>query len=370
MKIILEYLWEAIKTFPKLFNLSFLLALINTLVQAILPLGLKFYLEYLGVNASNKLVFVGGLLAYAFILLISNIVDVIWYRSLDDFGGSYIQSLTALLEKKLANAYGNEIDKIGREKIHHIIYNDVLDVFRVIGHHSPLLISSVAIVLVSLLLSAHYNSEITVILLLVFIVGVIIASKTRKIITGASTKINSKMKFHSAICEEFADQIDMVQSNNIVDYYENKTVDAIQDFINTAKELDKKQVFFSNLLNSINAIFSIALAAFLSVNPNNSLVDLVFIMAITSIIVSNATRVEQLYFRILSSFGSFEQIDLLRNLPERDGQQCLDIDGLDYFIERINEIVEQSNKVILFVQHGESTKIKHNKTLVLGESEL
>lgn len=331
MRLILTYICESVRSFPKLFSRAFNFSLLNTFVQALIPLALKKFLELLSLNPDSRLLFIAGIGAYAFVLLSANIIDVAWYRSLDDFGGMYIQKLTHVLEDRIANTYGEEVERIGRQKIHHIIYNDVLDVFRVIGHHSPSLISSITIVFLSLLITAFYNTLIAIMLAGIFIVGIIIANATRKIITNASRQINSKMKSHSMVCQEFSEQIDIIQTNNILNYYKDKTEKAIENFIQTSKELDKKQVFFSNLSKHINAIFSLILAAYLSINPKNTLIDLVFIMTITSLIMNNATRIDQLYYRILSSYGAFQQVEHIRSIPQKEGMlQLFDIEMITF----------------------------------------
>ena len=374
MKLILTYLKEAICLYPKLFGKVFVLAFINTLVQAIIPLAIKHFLDALSLQA-NQWLFLGvGIASYSVILLFVNLIDVLWYRALDDFGGNYILQLTLTLESQLAFTYGAEVDQVGRDKIYNIIYNDVLDAFRVIGHHSAALISSLAIVITAILITAFHNIVVAVLLSVGFLIGLLIANKTREILKEASETINSKMKTHSIICRDFSSQMDRVQSNNILGYYQAKTTEAIQDFIQTAKALDNKQVFYSNLLRHINSIFSLALFAFITINPQNTLVDLVFIMSISNIVIGNISKIDQLYFQILSSYGAFRQIDQLRKLPLKTGQKSLSRiesveftnvcfgygDRAEYLLDNINFKFERGDcvKVIAPNGAGKSTMFK------------
>lgn len=319
------------RSFPQLFAQVLILALVTTVIQACLPLGMKYLLQLSSQHPHQILVFSIGLAVYALILLSINLLDVLWYRTLDNFAGKYILKLTLHLEDKLAHTHGELIDELGHLKIHHIIYNDVLEVFRVVGHHAASLASSVIIVITALIITAGFNRSIAAILVCALIVGLIIAHYSRNVIKTASLEINRKMKEQSARCKEFAQRIDLIQSHNIEDYYYAKTAHAIHDFIDTSKRMDNRQVFLSNLVKHINMLFSLGLFAYVSFDPRNTLADMVFVMAVAVLVIEHTSRIDQLYYQILSSFGAFTQIDHLRSLSVKEGDQELaDIQQLSF----------------------------------------
>lgn len=324
MKLVLKYIRESIRLFPGFFAPVFTLAILITIVQAAIPAGIRQFLNILDARAEKLYIILIGLSLYALVLLLSNGLDVVWYRSLDNFGGVYIRKLTLMLEQRLAGTYGENLDTIGRERIHHILYNDVMSAFRVVAHNSASLLSSLTVLIVALAVTAYFHLAIAGILAISFLLGLLFAHQSRKIIKKSSIQINQKMKEHSAVCAEYSDLLDTVQSTtSTLEYYENRTGSAIDTFIQTAKKLDGKQVFLSNVLKHINSLFNLLLVTVLTLNAKNTLADLVFVMTIASIVLDHASRLDQLYYQILSSFGSFQQIENLRLLPQKTGTETL-----------------------------------------------
>lgn len=80
-----------------------------------------------------------------------------------------MRDLTLKMEAALAAASLSDADKIGAEVLKHTMYADVLDVFRVTGHHIPSFISAVLTTIVCMVLAFAFSIKFAV--FLVFSVG-------------------------------------------------------------------------------------------------------------------------------------------------------------------------------------------------------
>ena len=148
MKLIFRYFRQAIRHFAGLFAVSMFLVILLTAMDTFVPWGLRGYLEQV-TEHDSYFVLVVGLALFAAYLFARIFVNIAWYVSLDRFGGKYIESLSLSLEHAMAGTYYSEIEKIRPDVIRNVLYTDVLNVFRVIGHQIPSLLSAFAIILAS-----------------------------------------------------------------------------------------------------------------------------------------------------------------------------------------------------------------------------
>lgn len=156
MKLIFQYFRAAIKQFTGLFLISFSLSIMLTVMDILLPWGLRKYLDCL-TKENHYGILVAGVALFAGYLLIKIFVNVRWYISLDRFGGRYMTSLSLSLERSMAGTYYSEIEKMRPEIIRNILFTDVLNVFRVIGHQIPCMIGAIAVMAACLIVSFAYN---------------------------------------------------------------------------------------------------------------------------------------------------------------------------------------------------------------------
>ena len=75
-----------------------------------------------------------------------------------------MRDLTLKMEAALAAASLSDADKIGAEVLKHTMYADVLDVFRVTGHHIPSFISAVLTTIVCMVLAFAFSIKFAVFL--------------------------------------------------------------------------------------------------------------------------------------------------------------------------------------------------------------
>ena len=98
-----------------------------------------------------------------------------------------MRDLTLKMEAALAAASLSDADKIGAEVLKHTMYADVLDVFRVTG------------------------------------LGWYVSFLGRKRISQKAGKTNQKMKQCHAVCNQYIDSMTLVQTNDVLDYFQQET---------------------------------------------------------------------------------------------------------------------------------------------------
>lgn len=117
-----------------------------------------------------------------------------WYVSLDKFGGKYIEDLTISLESALARTYYDNIEKMQPSIIRNIMYTDVLNVFRTIGHHIPSIIGSFAVMLVSLIVSLFFDVNMTLFICISIGIGLLLSWCSRTVLAKTAGQTNMVLK--------------------------------------------------------------------------------------------------------------------------------------------------------------------------------
>lgn len=323
MKLIIGYCKRTIKLYPSVFLRAMSLILFITLINAFLPYGMRVFLER--VTAKEHYGYAAlGILVFAVYLLLKTLADIRWYRLLDELGGCCITDLSVELETAMAEASLARIDEEGQGKIKHIMYADVLDVFRVVGHHIPTLLGSAAVILASLVLAAFYDAALTLFIFAALVLGMLISVAGKKVIAAKAGNTNQKLKEHHILCEQYVDSIPLVQTNPVLSYFSDKTKRSIADFIATSKKEDGVEVFWSEAVSNYNTLFQLALSTLLALPAaGGSIVNLVFFMTLSGIIMAEGQKTQLLIQQIVRAKVSFENVDKLLHLKKRQGTEPL-----------------------------------------------
>lgn len=323
MRLIISFCQKTIKRYPKVFLRATGLIIFLTLMNAFLPYGMRMFLERVIAEARYGYA-VLGILGFAVYLALKTLVDIRWYRLLDELGGCCITDLSVELERALAETSGTDIDAEEPGRIKHIMYADVLDVFRVIGHHIPTLLGSVAVIAASLLLAAFYDVGLMLFIFAALILGTVISVLGKRMIAAKAGNTNRKLKEHHMLCDQYVDSIPLVQTNPVLPYYMEKTEKSIADFIATSKKEDGVQVFWSEAVSHYNTLFNLALSTLLALPAAGaSIVNLVFFIMISGIIMSEGQKSQLLIQQIIRAEVSFENVDRLLRLKKRQGTEAL-----------------------------------------------
>lgn len=271
MKLIGKYYIEIVKKYPWIFLKSVLMILLITLLNTLIPCGMRIFIESISVRGSAVLI-LAGVLAFAAVMLLNSFFEIRWYVILDELGGKCIADLTTEIEGALVHASRNDADQVGSGSLKHILYSDMLDIFRVVGHHIPSMIGNIVTVLICLLLSARYSILLTVYITAAAAGGALLSFASRKIIMSRAHRTNAKLKQHHAMRGQFTDSLPTIQTNDLLPYFQEKTRESIADFITT----------------------------------------------------SQSQAAELMFQQIIKSEVSFRNADRLRNLPDAYGEKTLD----------------------------------------------
>ena len=210
MKLIFRYFGRAISAYPKQFLVSLCLNLVLTGLNACVPWGLRRYLEKNAVQ-NNYGVIALGIVFFALYLILQLFVKIAWYISLDHFGGKYIESLTLSVERAMAEASYYDNEKLGPGVVRNVLYTDVFNVFRIIGHTAPAMLGSIAVILAALGIAFVYEPRMTILIFAATVLGVILSWCSRKILAKTAGRTNAKMKIHDAWCTQFVEMLPMIQ---------------------------------------------------------------------------------------------------------------------------------------------------------------
>ena len=358
MRLIISYCKKTMKRYPKVFMRATGLIIFLTLLNAFLPYGMRVFLERVIAEAHYSYA-VLGILGFAVYLVFKTMVDIRWYRLLDELGGCCITDLSVELERSLAETSGEQIDAEDPGRIKHTMYADVLDVFRVIGHHIPSLLGSVAVILASLILAAFYDVKLMLFIFAALILGTVISLLGKRMIVTKAGNTNQKLKVHHMLCDQYVDSISLVQTNPVLPYFIDKTKTGIADFIASSQKEDGVQVFWTEAVSHYNTLFNLALSTLLALPAAGaSIVNLVFFITLSGIIMSEGEKSQLLIPQILRAQVSFENVDRLLRLPCRQGTETL------------GQITEIAFENVRFSYRKEGEAILHDISCMLhaGES--
>lgn len=325
MTLIFQYCRHVICRYKTVFLRALAMMLFMTMLNSLVPFGMRYLLDQ-AAQKGSYLFLIQGLVIFGIYLTLKTAANILWYILLDEFGGKYITDLSVSLEERLAKASQSYIDREQTGRLKHTMYADVLDVFRVVAHNIPSLLSSVAVILICLALAAVYDFKLCLFIAAALAVGLFVTFFSRNMIALKAGATNQKLKVFHAFCDNYVDSLPLVQTNPVLGYFREKTGFHINDFIRTSQKEDKVQIFWSEAISNYNTLFTLALSALLSFPAaGGSVVDLVFFMALSDIVMSEGQQAELLLQQIVSHQPAFENIDRVLTLPARQGKETLSV---------------------------------------------
>lgn len=320
MKIQRRYFKKAVGSFKGRFFVSTSLSVLCALLNVLIPVILRNLIQ--GVGSSQPFGELLGMGLLIVLCIVSSIaVTIALYVSLDFFGGLFIKELGQGIRKKLFAADMSFVDAKGSNRICHILYNDVLDIFRVIGHHFPMLIGSVFIIIGTLLLSLQGSVYISLFLVASVSIGIVISMVSRKAIYKASAATNAKLKGLHGLTDQFSQTILSAKVNGESSYYDYRFSSAVDDFIAVSRQEDKKIYLFYGLTNNFNLVMEILLSVLVSIPiAGRSIPNYVFYVFIFSLTMKQGERIEGLLQQIIRSEVCFRNVDEILGMetPQRN----------------------------------------------------
>lgn len=305
------------------------LAMIFAFIQLLLPIQLR-QLIFSVQNGASVAEITIRFLMILLIMLWSTVANIYFYIYTDRFGGKYLSDLLCSAEQKIENARYSDIEKIGFDRLKHILYADALDMFRIIGNVLPKLICAFIITFFSLLLSLFFRPLLTLFLFLSFVFGVGISFFARTKIYHAASKTNSMLKEVSHVLHHYVDSISTVKANGWTGHYQRETEKTVSSFIADSERADREIYFFQGIISNYSTLIQIVISVILALSiSENSVVDLAFYTVLFSIIIKQGEMVEMFLQQLHRGAVGFSNMNEIMTLPEVFGsvelQPVLDI---------------------------------------------
>lgn len=361
MKLIMTYYKKMIITYKKLFVMSFVIMAAVTVSNLLIPCGMRFLVDSISqANSLGQKELLFLLAAFAAFLLCMGVntwMEIRWYLLLDKLGGLCMRDLTLKMEAALAAASLSDADKIGAEVLKHTMYADVLDVFRVTGHHIPSFISAVLTTIVCMVLAFAFSMKFAVFLVFSVGLGWYVSFLGRKRISQKAGKTNQKMKQCHAVCNQYIDSMTLVQTNDVLDYFQQETTRKLSDFIQTAKKEDRLMLFWSKLSEHYNTISTMLLSVLLLIPSwGGSIGNLIFFTMLSTVINSQGQNAQELLRQIMRAQVSFENVDKVCKLePRQKAESLTDVESIEF------------DSVYFFYESGESALTQVSCCLQKGQ---
>lgn len=362
MKRILSYFLDAIIRFPGRYAVSFALSVLCAMVLAVVPWILQSALS--GLDGSSPAVLCAVVLCFAAILLVSVFAEIQKYISLDRFGGEYISSLLARLEKAILDLDEIEVRSLTQNQLDHILYADILDVFRVVGNFLPGLSSSVLVICLLLAGALLISPRAAVFLLAACLAGILISYYSGKKVRSVASRTNEMMKKLHRHLENFSHSPGFIRINGLDDYYLQKTADCTNDFIQSSISEDRTVYFYSGLISRSQLLIQLCFSLLLSLVLADDAAGILVYTLIFDLAMNEASGIAQLLQQINRSSVCFENIDRLLKTSERGKKRRnTAIDRIESLEIDIDSFSYQKGKKILSGLHfvlkpGDSVLIK------------
>lgn len=333
MKLLFKYFLDSIIKFPNFFIGSLFMCIMCALCTASLPILLKSTLNDVTSLSDG---FYIQILLIIIVLALSIVLEICKYISLDKMGGNYISSLLSRLEKALLDLDELSINKYGKNKIDHILYSDVLDVFRVIGNFLPSITTSILISILLFAISAIIDVKVAIFLISADLIGLSISYISKNKIRNTSSNTNKIIKELHLLLEDFTSTISFIKVNGLGRYYSERTTNCINDFISSSISEDKTIYFYGGLMSKsislLQILFSIILAAMIANNTN----DIIVYTLIFDLAMNETGKIETLLNQINRSFVCFKNVDDILGNIEHYCSKGIVLSSIDHLDVRVD----------------------------------
>lgn len=317
MKLIFKYFIESIKAFPYYYLIALFYTVVCSLIIAIIPFGLEKlinFIELKDIILCHFMIFVT-----LFFMIVSIFLEIKWYISLDIFGGKYISDLLVRCQEKIINSQESLIEKEVKTSINHILYSDILNVFRTIGHQLPSLTGSLLIVIILFIFAYFIHPQIMIFMFISSLIGFIISLISRHIIQSQTSITNHHLSNLHQHIDDFVKSINFVKMNLLSNYYTNKTELLVSDFIDSSIKEDQKIYFFSGLIQKTNLTIQVLFSVTLSILITKDTTNIIIYTMIFSLLMSEINKIETLLQQIYRSIICFENVNKILTLNNDNG---------------------------------------------------
>lgn len=140
------------------------------------------------------------------------------------------------------------------------------------------------------------------------------------------------MKQCHAVCNQYIDSMTLVQTNDVLDYFQQETTRKLSDFIQTAKKEDRLMLFWSKLSEYYNTISTMLLSVLLLIPSwGGSIGNLIFFTMLSTVINSQGQNAQELLRQIMRAQVSFENVDKVCKLePRQKAESLTDVESIEF----------------------------------------
>lgn len=270
--------------------------------------------------ALSVALWIGGLL-----LLLAGVhaLKIRWFLAMDRFGGRFVEDMLADLHRALSHADLRDIDAMGSERITHILYNDLLSSFTVVGNFGPSMLGSLLILGFGIAMAFAVDPVIAAFLAAGLLGGALISRIAKRGLERTSSETNDRMKeLHAAIAQAVA-ATESHRVNRFDAKIESLYRGYVRQFIDAALREDGRRVFFSGLSSHYTQVLQILLSVLLaSQYVREDIGTTVFALVLFSVLMQEGDRLHMLTQRAFSSIVSFRHLGEVLALARPDGTRA------------------------------------------------
>lgn len=316
MKLFFQFFLQTVKKNKLLYFLIYFFSLVIIGIKITLPLFYKVIVDRVSADDGVKNFF-PLILWYVLFLFVSNIINVLWYETMNIAGVIFLRQMRNRLFEKIIHVPFEKTVELGRERIKNILFSDVMQMFSSLTVFSVQFIANVFVLLIGIIIAFVVNIGLGFAFSAFAVIGFMLSFFSRKIIKRQSKKVNTELKAQNAVTNSFVDSLELFKTHDLDSYITEKHSFLMERFLKTILKADGIQVFFKNLTANINSLFTLlSICILLIFKRNSSVGDVLFLSFIAQFLISVSAETEAYISQIYAMLPAFENVNEILELPE------------------------------------------------------
>lgn len=366
MKTYINLLREIIKRNKRQTTICFLIMLVMSVFQVVIPLAMKGMVAQIEEYESVQ-VFIICIGIYAFMWLIYNLINVKWYKHIDILGEKVLWFVREEIYNVIWNCDYTTYFTYNKEYLKNVLFTDVINIYGNIILYSLNVLADLFMIVIFLGVSFYVDVTTTVILVLAVAIGFLLSFSTKPIMSEYSMRVNKALKKDNAVNNECVDAIELIRTNGLQDYYKGKVQRSIHEFIEVAIQSDQKTVFLQNLMSHYHQIMVMVITGFLVLNAKDiNAGTLVYYIYVTNLIIEKSQTIEGNLYKFMKNMAAFENIDKIMKTEvttNADGKELSDVSEIVF--DHVSLSYENGTEVL---KNKSFTMRKGEAILIKGEN--
>jgi ATP-binding cassette, subfamily B, bacterial len=317
MRELVLFIVTFVRKNKKFYFYTLSITLLGSILNVLIPLYFKFYLDQIKIDHSSKNILLMFILCLL-LMFTANAVSVFWHYLATKLGVKLLFNLRNNVAAHLENCFISDLKIFGYEEIKNIIYYDTLEIFRSAVATITILSGHILVIVCIFVVLFFFDRLVFIFIITASFLGIILADFSRKRIFIAAKNVNLSLKNLNAHFNAFVDTINLNQSNILSQYYYNKHKQLNEDFTQVALKNDITQVFLKNLLEHINYIFSLLIITYITIGYNDvSIGSAILIIFYSNIIFNYTQNIDTMFASIGQTLPSFQHLKSILNLTSK-----------------------------------------------------